>query len=96
MVLFSVLEHILLNTKILLDFSGNKRLGMQCVGHLLYFQRDNQSHAAPLNKRQARMGEAGNGHHVIYHVIPDPIYSSYRIAKERINQLNQWWLHIMT
>lgn len=72
--LFSVLEHVPLDAKILLDFSGNERLGMQfAVCNLLYFQRDNQSRAAPLNKGQARMGEAGKEHHMICHVIHDTI-----------------------
>lgn len=81
--LFSVLEHVPLDTKILLDFSGDERLGMQCVGHLWYFQRDNQSHAVPLSKGQARRGWTGDGHPMIYHVTPGTIYSPYRIAKEK-------------
>lgn len=68
--LFSVLEHVPLDTKTLLDFSGNERIGMQGVeqAHICCFHRDHQSHAGPLSKGQAGMGEAGNGHSKTYHV----------------------------
>lgn len=47
----------------------------------MFSQRDNPSHAAPLNKGQARMGEAGNGHNIMLYLIA--INCPYRQQRRR-------------